>query len=378
MNSDPILLELIDLIYEAARRPDAWPKFLERFAEAVHAPSASVQTQRGQPPCVHGYAVGREECFLRSFRDHYAAIEPRAPYMRSLSVGSVRTSQQLLSAEEFEQTEFYNDWERPQGLYHGMVGIVGNDGRDELALLEADRPTSDGEFCEEELELMRALLPHVRRAMSFNVELVGLRAEREVRAGLLEGLPVGVLWVDDRHRVVYANTSGERILGEGDGLALVDECLCAATDRESATLLASIDRAIVAGRESAPQLAATPLELTRAAGRRPLSVVVKSAAQPISAWGRPRVIAVVLVSDGNGRGAFLRDGLRSLFGLTKAEAELCLLLLEGRNLSEAAAHRGVRISTTRSQLKRILAKTGTRRQADLVRLLLTHPSFAQA
>jgi DNA-binding CsgD family transcriptional regulator len=56
--------------------------------------------------------------------------------------------------------------------------------------------------------------------------------------------------------------------------------------------------------------------------------------------------------------------------LTPAELGVLTLLLDGKTPSEIAATRGVAISTVRTHLKRLFAKTGTRRQADLVRCAL--------
>ncbi len=61
--------------------------------------------------------------------------------------------------------------------------------------------------------------------------------------------------------------------------------------------------------------------------------------------------------------------LRSAFGLTTAEAALAANLTNGRTLREICDHSKVRISTLRSQLAGVLAKTGTSRQAHLVSLL---------
>lgn len=61
--------------------------------------------------------------------------------------------------------------------------------------------------------------------------------------------------------------------------------------------------------------------------------------------------------------------LRSAFGLTAAEAALAARLTNGLTLHEICSVSKVRISTLRSQLAGILAKTGTTRQAQLVSLL---------
>jgi DNA-binding CsgD family transcriptional regulator len=61
--------------------------------------------------------------------------------------------------------------------------------------------------------------------------------------------------------------------------------------------------------------------------------------------------------------------LGSMFDLTPAEARLALSLSAGRTSGEVARELGTAISTVRSQLKAVLAKTGTHRQVELVRLL---------
>lgn|SRR5215467_7873638 len=61
--------------------------------------------------------------------------------------------------------------------------------------------------------------------------------------------------------------------------------------------------------------------------------------------------------------------LRRVFDLTNAEARLAQRVARGDGLEEVAARLGIKISTARSQLASIFAKTKTRRQAKLVAVL---------
>ena len=63
--------------------------------------------------------------------------------------------------------------------------------------------------------------------------------------------------------------------------------------------------------------------------------------------------------------------LRAEFGLTKAEARLALRLAEGASLASAAQAFNVKLTTIRSQLQQVFAKTGTSRQTELVAMLLS-------
>jgi len=68
-----------------------------------------------------------------------------------------------------------------------------------------------------------------------------------------------------------------------------------------------------------------------------------------------------------------RHALREHYSLTEAETEVANGLLTGYSLEEIAALRKVQVGTVRHQVKSMMAKTGTGKQTDMVRLLMTLP-----
>ena len=66
--------------------------------------------------------------------------------------------------------------------------------------------------------------------------------------------------------------------------------------------------------------------------------------------------------------------LRSQHHCTTRESALAMALAQGSTLAEAAAALGISIHTARTHLKRVFRKTGTNRQAELVRLMLLERS----
>jgi DNA-binding CsgD family transcriptional regulator len=66
--------------------------------------------------------------------------------------------------------------------------------------------------------------------------------------------------------------------------------------------------------------------------------------------------------------------LRTLYGLTPAEAAVASLLAEGKSVKEIADHTTVRENTVRMHLKKVFDKTGTKRQAELVKIVLSGPA----
>lgn len=61
--------------------------------------------------------------------------------------------------------------------------------------------------------------------------------------------------------------------------------------------------------------------------------------------------------------------LMDLFGLSAAEARLARALCHGDSLEDYAADHGLKLPTVKTQLRSIFSKTGTERQASLIRLI---------
>ena len=95
---------------------------------------------------------------------------------------------------------------------------------------------------------------------------------------------------------------------------------------------------------------------------------------PGAAQGHRQIAAALFISDPESVILTNKDRLLQLYGLTRAESRLAAKIAEGRSLDEAAAVLNITTQTARSYLKCILRKTGTKRQVELVRLLLLSPA----
>ena len=87
----------------------------------------------------------------------------------------------------------------------------------------------------------------------------------------------------------------------------------------------------------------------------------------------PRATVLVAIADPAREAIIATDTLRSLWQLTAAEAQLALALAAGHSVEEVAQRSGITLGTARVHLKRVLSKSGTHRQSELVRLILTGP-----
>jgi DNA-binding CsgD family transcriptional regulator len=116
------------------------------------------------------------------------------------------------------------------------------------------------------------------------------------------------------------------------------------------------------------------MTISRPSVRRPLSLLVVPLCleyawrQLLTAGEIPS--AIILIGDPEAELAPDTGELQRCFALTPAEARFASILMAGKRLAEAAAELRVTMHTARTHLKRILSKTGTRRQGELIHLLL--------
>jgi DNA-binding CsgD family transcriptional regulator len=185
----------------------------------------------------------------------------------------------------------------------------------------------------------------------------------------LDLLKIGVVVCDASAQVLTANSVAERILSDADGLELNSDGTLSATLVSNGSLRESIAR--VAGlKPEDPGGAHRALAVRRASGKRPLTLFLRAASErnPQAEQLQPAVL--VLIQDSALPVETTEAELRQLYGLTAAEARISNLLMEGAGLEECCDQLGIRRTTARMHLRNIFAKTGVRRQSELVALLL--------
>ena len=190
--------------------------------------------------------------------------------------------------------------------------------------------------------------------------------ERPVAEQVLDLLPRAVLGADMRGRLVLANRAGRALLAAGAGLRQDGTGRLAAEEPDADRMLRRL-LALAAAGTGRPGTVLGVVQVLRREGM-PLHVSVLAADTPPRADG---VTALLLAADPDARpgGHAALALLRDAYGLTQAEAEVALGVAAGEGLPAVAAMRGIAPSTARSHLQRVFEKTGTRRQAQLARLL---------
>ena len=212
----------------------------------------------------------------------------------------------------------------------------------------------------------------MERALELSWEFARERGARYALLDVLDQLPTAIVVVDAEAHPVMINAAAEGILALSDGMLVNGKRLEALWHAERARL-AQLIAAACAATNGGSSGAGGHLTITRPSGFRPFLVIVSPLPRAhCDHVGRRRPVAAVVIKDPQAEpqtSAASRREIAELYELTPAEERLLDLILDGSGLFEAAEQLGVSRNTARTHMKRIYAKTGTRRQAELVRRL---------
>lgn len=212
------------------------------------------------------------------------------------------------------------------------------------------------------------LATHLRRALDIGRRLSTAQQLGRMAADIYSRLPFGVLHTDEKGKLLYANAVAEDILRRQDGL-LLDRMRTLRANSSGDTM--RLHSAIFDLSQDKPSHDGHAVQIARRQGARPLSLLLLGSP---GLSGSPALGIAMLVQDPDASPPVCEKTLAQLYQLTDAEARLVKALVNGQRLEEAAEAFGVTRNTVRTQLAKILQKTHTSRQTDLVRLVLLGPA----
>ena len=227
--------------------------------------------------------------------------------------------------------------------------------------------SSLGPFSATERSCLEPLPPKVCRSVPSGDSLNLQEVERAVLADVLDGLSTGVFLVDARGRLISANVAGLAMIRSGSPARRAGDILVL-SHRPANRALQSALAAAKLGQSPADRKGfcvpfSGPDNEPYIAHVLPL----RAGAPKDRIESCPR--AAVFVRKARLEQCLGPAAVSALYGLTKSELRVLRAIVEvGGGPAVAEAH-GVSEGTVRTHLKRIFAKTGTHRQADLVKLV---------
>ena len=359
------LSDLISAVYDAAIEASLWESAIERVAGFVGGSGGGLFCKDvGVPHASIPHRVGFQTPLpVALFQQIYPAAEGH--FLGDLEQPIATTD--LMSFGELAESELYRQWAEPQGLVDFLSAVVDRT-TVSAAIFGIFRHERNGVVDDQARRQMRLIAPHIRRAVLIGRMFEFRAAEVATFVDTLDGLSAGMYLVDAAGRLIHANAAGHALLGASDILSSVGGRLVARD--------AHIDRAL--------------RDVFAAAGQGDAALGTKGIAVPLTGKDGERYIAHALsLTSGARRRAgvvntaaaalFVRkatlaipsapQAIGSAFKLTPTELRVLLAIVEVGGVPEVATAFGIADTTVRTHVTRLFEKTGTSRQADLVKLV---------
>lgn len=361
------LSDLIGCIYDTVLDSPSWTNAVERTMQFVGGVGASLYTKNAAMPSGHIlHVVGISADYQSSYFDKYVALDPTTTVQFFAELDEPIGIEDILPYAEFKQTRFYKEWVQPQGLADCINSVL-DKSITNVAMFGVFRHERDGVADERARHRMRLIAPHIRRAVMIGRMFDLKAAEAATLADTLDGLSVGLFLVDSAARIVHANFAGHAMLDTADVLRASSGRLSARDSQADRALREAL--AVAGDGDSALGTRGIAMPLVGSTGERYVAHLL-----PLTSGARRQAglvysaTAALFVRKADIDATSPPELIGKTFQLTPSELRVLLAIVQVGGVPEVAAALGVAETTIKTHLSRLFYKTGTRRQADLVKL----------
>ena len=165
---------------------------------------------------------------MRLYNDHFHHVDPFAlsPVARTAVAGVCATDETFIPRADLIRSEYYNDFAVRFDNTRLMSVLLEKEGSVASALTIL-RGRRNQQFDARDQRFLRALSPHVRRALQIHRRLYVAEFDRSAAMDTVDALQYALFMVDGESHVVLANRRGNALLAARDGLWTDGGRLCA-------------------------------------------------------------------------------------------------------------------------------------------------------
>jgi DNA-binding CsgD family transcriptional regulator/PAS domain-containing protein len=361
------LSDLIGRIYDCTLDPTRWDATLEEIRSQLRGAAVQLAlTDLREPRILLNKALGMDARMLALLSKHFPEVTQSIEriFDNGFSRDEPMVASRHLSPDYRATSPWFQEAVYPFGLVDvAHLNIMRSPTR--LSGLALGGQQSAGLFSDHDIDIMRLLIPHVRRAVTISNVLDVQAIEKARLAETLDSFRVGVVLANQDSHILHANRAAEEMLRDGKVLRDRGGVLRAEGGAASVEIRSAIKQA--ASNESGIGKTGLAVRLTDEDETPVVAHVLPLAGGEVRSRLEPAAVAAVFVNPKVDDAATAR-AVAGVYGLTAAETRVLTRMLTGSTVAEAATDMGVAVTTARFHLDNIFAKTGVSRQSELIRL----------
>jgi DNA-binding CsgD family transcriptional regulator len=368
-----IIAPMLDPLYDAATQPEMWKVFLQKASEALRADKVAILVVSPEHQQTDVYAeVGISNEMRREVGVLSASDPWRAAMEKRRSIGwYAGFLEDELSMETFRKSSFYNETYRKHNLAWNAAAVLFMSGGAVPGLF-LSRTNTNEPFGASERELLKRLVPHLRRAFKLHGAMTALRHGNAAGQHALDLIGAACISLDTHGQVLSMSRRADALVAGADTLHVNNHRLLATVTAEQGLLDACLLPACACGACNSTDPGAGAAVLHSGRG-----IPLYLSALPYHssrAFLEHNPAALLFLTTPEEQGCGEHRIWQSMFGLSPAECRVAEMMKRGLDVAEISETINIKVDTVRYYQKCVYRKTAVRGQGQLIRLLTRLPS----
>lgn len=302
--------------------------------------------------------INMDDTLMRDYEKYYFKTDIFHPVNspERLINSDILSIKDIMSYAEFKNTEYYNDLLKKYNLYYELALPLKANTR-LLGGIGVLRPKEDKEFTPKEKYILGTLNKHIASSLNIHLNTLQLRYEKQVIQDSAQGLPVGVIILDDKFSLLFSNETAQHY------------CCDLAENYTLNGSLSNMVKALLSRLPLQPWPNSAHLQTTMGQYSFKITpLIAPSLLNGITTYYS------IYVTKSQAPPFLSLDNISALDDLTEREKEIVKLIMENLNNNEIAKRLYISPNTVKTHVLNIFKKTKVKGRMELIKKIYNyHP-----
>lgn len=373
-DSASLFSDLVGDIYDVALDRRLWNDALARIRDFAGGCTAAIYVKTASGGAtIHHYS---DSFITPHFRELYVGklvkCDPTTAAQFLAKPGIPVSMGDVMSTDEFHKSRIFTGWVKPQGLADQAVIILDREPQD-VMLAAVFRNEEQGPVDDAMRRRLALIGPHLRRAALIARAAYIPTSQQASLKEAVDALQTGVVFLDANGHIVHANEAAEALLGGLRSKTVIHERL-GLSNRAADQQLRDLIAHAATGEAKCGNRSVTITVNDPAGGVYLLHALPLTVGKRRQLGQDADAVVALYLRKAEFMPASIPQVIATQFNLTPSELRVLLAIVEGGGVAEAADALGLGEATVKTHLHRLFSKTGTARQAELVKLVAAYSS----